>query len=128
MIATAPREDLTALQHEFAEAPDPAALGFGALLRRFRLESGLSQEALAERAELSTITIGALERSTRRVPHQASVDALARALDLGKPEWAALEAAVTRSRGPRRLARVVPVPTSAPQAGTTPGSDDGPHR
>jgi transcriptional regulator with XRE-family HTH domain len=128
MIATAPRQDLVAAQSDVADAPDPAALGFGALLRHYRLESGLSQEALAQRAGLSTLSIGAVERGTRRAPHQATVDALAGALDLGESGRVALEAAVTRSRGPRRLATVVPVPTSAPQTGTTPGFDNGPHR
>src|SRR3954453_972094 len=101
MIATTPREDPIALRSEFAEAPDNAALGFGALLRHYRLESGLSQEALAERAGLSMAAISALERGTRSAPYRATVGALAAALELGRPERAALEAAVTRARGPR---------------------------
>src|SRR3954468_24576201 len=114
MIATTPREDLIALRSEFAEAPDNAALGFGALLRHFRLESGLSQEALAERAGLSMAAVSALERGTRSAPYQATVRALAAALELARPERAALEAAVTRSRAPRPVAIVAPAPAPAP--------------
>jgi transcriptional regulator with XRE-family HTH domain len=41
---------------------DPA---FGALLRRYREEAGLTQEALAERAGLSARGISDLERGIR---------------------------------------------------------------
>ncbi len=39
---------------------------FGRLLRRHRIASNLSQEALAERARMSAVGIGALERGARR--------------------------------------------------------------
>ncbi len=41
---------------------------FGALLKRYRLEAGLSQEALAARAELSTRAISDLERGVKHTP------------------------------------------------------------
>jgi len=39
---------------------------FGALLKRYRLAAGLSQEALATRASLSTRAISDLERGINR--------------------------------------------------------------
>lgn len=60
------------------EAPET----FGALLRRYRLHAGLTQEALAEKAGLSPNAISALERGVRRRPYPDTVHALARALDL----------------------------------------------
>jgi transcriptional regulator with XRE-family HTH domain len=43
-------------------------LDFGALLRRFRLDAGMTQQTLAERAKLSVEAIGALERGARTDP------------------------------------------------------------
>lgn len=48
-----------------ADEPIPA---FGALLRRYRLAAGLTQEALAERAGLSGDAVGVLERGARQAP------------------------------------------------------------
>ncbi|MFL5656177.1 MAG: helix-turn-helix domain-containing protein, partial [Ktedonobacteraceae bacterium] len=42
---------------------------FGALLKRYRLAAGLSQEALAARASLSARTISDLERGIHGTPH-----------------------------------------------------------
>src|SRR5262245_59733785 len=55
---------------------------FSQLLRRHRLIAGLSQEALAERAGLSTRGISDLERGVRRAPHPATRARLADALGL----------------------------------------------
>ncbi|HVA93080.1 MAG TPA: helix-turn-helix transcriptional regulator, partial [Chloroflexota bacterium] len=63
---------------------------FGSLLRRYRLGAGLSQEALAERAGLSTDAIAHLERGRRNAPRLVTVGMLADALQLGPPERAAL--------------------------------------
>ena len=63
---------------------------FGERLRRLRVAAGLSQEALAERAGLSTQAIGALETGKRRRPYPHTVAALAEALDLSgrsEPRW-----------------------------------------
>ena len=91
----------------------PAA-SFAALLRRHRVATGLSQEAMAERAGLSARAISDLERGARRAPYRETVSLLADALGLVDGDRAALEAAVDRGRGPLRgtqeLAEVV-VPT-----------------
>jgi len=73
---------------------------FGALLRRFRRDAGLSQEALAERAGLTTQAISALERGSRRSPQRETVRALGEALGLAPAERVAFEAIVARRRGP----------------------------
>lgn len=41
---------------------------FGSLLRQYRMASGLTQEALADRANLSSRAISDLERGINRVP------------------------------------------------------------
>ena len=80
---------------------------FGALLRRLREASGLTQEDLAARAGLSAKGISDLERGARRRPHPQTVRALADALELSKDERASLLAAVPRRGGvPTTLAVV----------------------
>jgi predicted ATPase/DNA-binding XRE family transcriptional regulator len=79
-------------------APGPS---FADLLRRRRLAAGLSQEALAERAGLSIRAISDLERGVRRAPYRETVRLISDALALDTIERAALEAAITRGRGPR---------------------------
>ncbi len=59
---------------------DPAP--FGDMLRRLRLASGLTQEALAERARLSARGLSDLERGARRQPRADTVSLLADALGL----------------------------------------------
>jgi len=81
-------------------------LTFGALIRRYRTAAGLSQEALAERANLSARAISDLERGLKQAPRRDTVELLAQALGLAPDERAALEATVSRRRGPP------PVPTS----------------
>src|SRR5829696_8641438 len=79
---------------------DAPAASFAALLRRHRVATGLSQEALAERAGLSVRAISDLERGARRAPYRETVHLLADALELGDDYREALEAAVDRRRGP----------------------------
>lgn len=55
-------------------------LPFGALLRAYRQDAGLSQPHLAEAAGLSTHAISALERGTRLKPHPDTVARLLAAL------------------------------------------------
>src|SRR5437763_1846906 len=74
---------------------------FGPLLKRYRVAVGLSQEALAERARLSTRGISDLERGRHRLPYRDTVAQLAGALGLEAAERATLEAA---ARGPRDAA------------------------
>jgi transcriptional regulator with XRE-family HTH domain len=77
---------------------------FATLLRRYRLDAGLSQEELAERARLSTVSISALERGTRRAPYRATIASLAEALGLTAGDRARLERSATRSDRTRVLA------------------------
>jgi tetratricopeptide (TPR) repeat protein len=72
---------------------------FGALLRRYRMLAGLTQEQLAERAGLSARAITALERGVNRSPHRETFRLLADALALGAEERSALEAASRGRRG-----------------------------
>ncbi len=72
---------------------------FGVLLRRYRMVAGLTQEELAERARLSFVSVGALERGDRRTPRFSTVKLLADALGLAPEERARLLAAA-RPEGP----------------------------
>jgi len=76
---------------------DEPPSGFGSLLRRFRVTAGLSQEALAERAGLSTDAIAALERGRRSRPRAFTLGVLADALALGPEDRARLVSAASGS-------------------------------
>src|SRR5450631_2482574 len=89
---------------------------FGTLLRRHRLAIGLSQEALAERARMSTIGVGALERGDRRTPHRETVASLALALALSAEQRRAFEAAAALRALTRR--RDAPAPSPSFDAGS----------
>ena len=79
---------------ELPQGDTTAAGGFAALLRRYRLAAGLSQEALAERARLSVEAISTLERGRRTAPRLQTVRLLAEALALeGSDRAAFLDAA-----------------------------------
>jgi predicted ATPase/DNA-binding XRE family transcriptional regulator len=84
---------------------------FGALLKRYRLAAGLSQEALAARASLSARTISDLERGIHGTPHTDTLELLTSALSLSdqqrivllaaaRPEAAASVDAPARSPSP----------------------------
>jgi transcriptional regulator with XRE-family HTH domain len=73
---------------------------FAVLLKRHRVAAGLTQEALAERAGISTRTVSDLERALAQAPHRDTVARLGAALDLTEQEAPAFFAAVTRTRGP----------------------------
>jgi transcriptional regulator with XRE-family HTH domain len=66
---------------------------FGPLLRQYRLAAGLSQQMLAERADLSVDAIAALERGRRATPRMETTARLAAALDLKPAERTMLVAA-----------------------------------
>jgi len=68
------------------------SLTFGALLRRHRRAIGLTQEELAERAELSVEAVSALERGVSRAPHKDTVELLASALQLSEHDRTVFEA------------------------------------
>ena len=55
---------------------------FGPLLRRYRAAAGLTQEALAARAQVSARTIADLERGINRLPRHKTFELLAGALGL----------------------------------------------
>jgi transcriptional regulator with XRE-family HTH domain len=73
-------------------------LTFGQRLRQHRLEAGLTQAALAERAGISPAAVTAIERGVNRRPHPDTVARLARALQLAEGEAAAFAASVSRAR------------------------------
>src|SRR5437879_4488432 len=72
-------------------------LTFGTLLRRHRRAVGLTQEELAERAELSVEAVSALERGISRAPHRDTIELLMRALQLSDHDRAVFES-VARKR------------------------------
>jgi predicted ATPase/transcriptional regulator with XRE-family HTH domain len=90
-----PTRSSTAMERE-ERASDSSA--FGALLRRYRLAAGLSQEGLAERARMSANGLGALERGVRRTPQRETLLLLADALALNAEQRRAFESAATRPR------------------------------
>ena len=76
------------------------------LLRHCRLAAGLSQAALAERAQVSAKGIGALERGERRTPQRETLALLAGALALDDEQRREFETAAMRTGLPRRGASV----------------------
>ncbi len=71
---------------------------FGALLKRYRLASGLTQAELAEQAGLSPEAVSALERGVNRTPRKDTVLLLADALNLQEHERALLESAARQHK------------------------------
>jgi predicted ATPase/transcriptional regulator with XRE-family HTH domain len=93
---------------------------FGELLRHYREAAGLSQEALAERAGLTSNAIGALERGERKRPYPNTVAVLADALGLDKAERVALTAAIQRRGDADASTPAAPppaLPVAAPPTG-----------
>jgi tetratricopeptide (TPR) repeat protein/transcriptional regulator with XRE-family HTH domain len=79
-----------------AEQP---GLGFAELLRQLRTEARLTQEELAEAAELSPRSVSDLERGVHRTAQKVTAHLLADALGLPEPARA-LFVAAARGRGP----------------------------
>jgi tetratricopeptide (TPR) repeat protein/transcriptional regulator with XRE-family HTH domain len=69
---------------------------FGALLKRYRIASGLTQEELAAQAGMSTRGVSDLERGARRAPYKSTIALLSEALHLSAQEYAALAVAAGR--------------------------------
>jgi len=67
---------------------------FGILLKRYRTAAGLTQEALAARAQLSARTIADLERGINRIPRYDTLELLLEALSLTVQQRALLLATV----------------------------------
>ena len=71
---------------------DSAASTFGELLLLHRLARELSQDALAERADISTRAVSDLERGVNRTPQAGTLNRLIKALDLLRSDEVALRA------------------------------------
>jgi predicted ATPase/transcriptional regulator with XRE-family HTH domain len=91
--------------------PDPDDTAFAALLRRHRLVAGLTQEALAERAGLSSKAVSDLERDPDRTPRLETVTLLANALGLDPQRRGELLAAARPEALDPAPARVRPRPS-----------------
>ena len=106
-----------------ARLPTLAAVGgdasFGALLRRYRRQAGLSQEELAARALVSTRAISDLERGVNARPRLHTAVALADGLALAGAERSAFErharpvADTADEHGPSAPRPLSPVPVDA---------------
>ncbi len=100
---------------------------FGVMLKRHRRAAGLSQEALAERAALSTRVVSDIERGIIKTPQRDTVKSLVDALTLPNEERATFEETVPRRRGAHGaplLAR--PAPSTGLRGSTVPPSLDRP--
>ncbi|HLZ68648.1 MAG TPA: LuxR C-terminal-related transcriptional regulator [Dehalococcoidia bacterium] len=87
---------------------------FGELLRRYRERACLTQEALAERAELTASAIIALERGRRRYPYPHTVRRLGEALALSEAELTAFGIATRPARPEQRGETVAPAAAVRP--------------
>jgi predicted ATPase/DNA-binding XRE family transcriptional regulator len=81
---------------------------FGALLKHYRMAAGLTQEALAERANLSTRAISDLERGINRAPRYDTLNMLTSAMGLSAGRRASLFAAA-RPALPGEHAKAAPL-------------------
>src|SRR6266568_5966332 len=90
---------------------------FGALLKRYRMAAGLTQEALAERANLSTRAVSDLERGLSQAPRYDTLELLTRAMNLEAEQRAALFAAarpaLAREDAKTAPLQVLPFPPTA---------------
>src|SRR5438874_5795724 len=98
----------------------PSVGSFGEVLRRFRIEAGLTQAELAERAGLSVRGISDLERGVRQAPYRDNVRRLAEALQLSAAERSRLEALRPPARAAMPARHHVPEPTSEGPSATRP--------
>jgi predicted ATPase/transcriptional regulator with XRE-family HTH domain len=89
---------------------------FGSLLRRFRIGAGLSREALAEQAGISSDEVDALERDAASPPAGATLAALVTALALSGDRRTAFETAAvpTGAAAPAASEPSAPAPAGAP--------------
>jgi transcriptional regulator with XRE-family HTH domain len=78
---------------------EQGALSFCGLLRQLRAEAWLTQEELAEAAQLSPRSVSDLERGINRTAHKNTAELLAGALSLTEPV-PALFVAAAHGRGP----------------------------
>lgn len=83
---------------------------YGELLRRLRVQAGLTQEELAARAGLSPRAISDLERGISQTPRRDTAELLADALSLAPDARAHLELAIRRGRTPAPTRQATPSP------------------
>lgn len=94
----------------------PAGVPFGAVLKRYRLAAGLTQEGLAERAGLSAKAVSDLERDPTRTPRLGTLGLLADALGLtGELRAALLAAARPEGASPEATGSSPPVTPLLPR-------------
>ena len=93
----------------------------GDLLRRYRTESGLTQEELAERAAISARTVSDIERGLRSMVYRETARRLADALDLEAPYRGAFDRAARRgsARGAAAVTRYGNRPRARDCGGTS---------
>jgi transcriptional regulator with XRE-family HTH domain len=94
---------------------------FGPLLRRLRNQAGMTQDALAERAELAVRTIRGFETGRQSNPRADTVARLSDALELDQPTRTELLAAAMGHTAPSQTAPAEGRPQSARQSAPRPG-------
>ena len=97
------RADITG--ESMAGDPQFETTPFGDLLRKHRIAANLTQEALAERAGLSTRGVSDLERGARSHPYRETLGMLVSALGLSGAERAAFVRAAQRPGRPNAATR-----------------------
>ena len=86
-----------------------------ALLKKLRVQAGLSQQTLADRALISVQAVSALERGYRKAPYRATLERIADALALSEEARQMLEHSARRSRGPRLVEQDLPPAHNLPR-------------
>lgn len=87
----------------------------GSLIKRFRMQAGLSQQMLADRALISPQAVSALERGSRKVPYRYTLDRIVEALGLSEEARAELELSAKRARGLRLEEPIALPPRNLPR-------------
>src|SRR5436190_15813359 len=95
-----------------AAASEATHTTFGALLRRYRLAAGLTQQTLAERAGISARGVQVLEQGKTR-PQRKTAQRLAAALPISRAERAGFAAAAQPAPRRRGAADAAPSPAAA---------------
>src|SRR5215469_14406636 len=91
---------ITTDSHARGSQTMPDQTSFSALLKRYRQAAGLSQEALAAKAGLSTRAVSDLERGIYQSPRHDTLRLLLDALALPEPQQALLRAAARPEQAP----------------------------
>ncbi|HEY2552125.1 MAG TPA: helix-turn-helix transcriptional regulator [Streptosporangiaceae bacterium] len=97
---------------------NPPAASFGAVLKRLRLEAGLTQEALAGAAGVSARSVSDLERGINRTARRDTARLLADGLNLTGDDRARFEAVARGTAASGAVKVEAPVPGEDVSAGT----------